>query len=58
MEVREPHPLRLAAVAAVLWPVIRVAGRRYTLAAWGDGAACGPSSGTGWCWSALWRRCA
>ncbi|WP_336115122.1 sugar transferase [Streptomyces sp. PTD9-10] len=37
VEVHEPHPLRLAAVAVVLWPLIRVAGKRYTLAAWGDG---------------------
>ncbi|GAA2888468.1 sugar transferase [Streptomyces mexicanus] len=37
VEVREPHPLRLAAVAALAWPLIRVAGKRYTSAAWGDG---------------------
>ncbi|GGW44152.1 exopolysaccharide biosynthesis polyprenyl glycosylphosphotransferase [Streptomyces lucensis JCM 4490] len=37
VEVQEPHPLRLAAVAAVLWPLTRVAGRRYTPSAWGDG---------------------
>ncbi|MFI9150427.1 sugar transferase [Streptomyces sp. NPDC053367] len=37
VEVHEPHPLRLAAVAALLWPLIRVAGKRYTPSAWGDG---------------------
>ncbi|MCE0445529.1 hypothetical protein LT493_12285 [Streptomyces tricolor] len=30
VEVHEPHPLRLAAVAALVWPLIRVAGKRYT----------------------------
>ncbi|SEC02305.1 exopolysaccharide biosynthesis polyprenyl glycosylphosphotransferase [Streptomyces sp. 2231.1] len=37
VEVQEPHPLRLAAAAAVLWPLIRVVGKRYTPSAWGDG---------------------
>nr|WP_324605038.1 sugar transferase [Streptomyces sp. NRRL S-1022] len=37
VEVHEPHPLRLAVVAALMWPLIRVAGKRYTLSAWGDG---------------------
>jgi exopolysaccharide biosynthesis polyprenyl glycosylphosphotransferase len=37
VEVHEPHPLRLAAVAALLWPLIRVVGKRYTPSAWGDG---------------------
>ncbi|WP_449343992.1 sugar transferase [Streptomyces tricolor] len=37
VEVHEPHPLRLAAVAALVWPLIRVAGKRYTSSAWGDG---------------------
>ncbi|MET9447465.1 sugar transferase [Streptomyces cinerochromogenes] len=37
VEVHEPHPLRLAAAAALLWPLIRVAGKRYTPSAWGDG---------------------
>lgn len=37
VEVREPHPVRLAVAAALLWPLIRVAGKRYTPAAWGDG---------------------
>ncbi len=37
VEVHEPHPLRLAAVAALVWPLIRVVGKRYTPSAWGDG---------------------
>ncbi|MEU6590008.1 sugar transferase [Streptomyces sp. NPDC046881] len=37
VEVHEPHPVRLAVVAALMWPLIRVAGKRYTLSAWGDG---------------------
>ncbi|WP_424858130.1 sugar transferase [Streptomyces sp. SAI-170] len=37
VQVHEPHPLRLAAVAALLWPLIRVVGKRYTPSAWGDG---------------------
>ncbi|WP_340374372.1 sugar transferase [Streptomyces sp. SS7] len=37
VEVHEPHPLRLAAAAALLWPLIGVASKRYTPAAWGDG---------------------
>ncbi|WP_317442013.1 exopolysaccharide biosynthesis polyprenyl glycosylphosphotransferase [Streptomyces collinus] len=37
VEVREPHPVRLAVAAALLWPLIRVAAKRYTPAAWGDG---------------------
>ncbi|MGA5037645.1 sugar transferase [Streptomyces capoamus] len=41
VEVHEPHPLRLAAVAALLWPLIRVAGKRYTPSAWGDGGGLG-----------------
>ncbi|MGW2709535.1 sugar transferase [Streptomyces sp. NPDC001356] len=41
VEVHEPHPLRLAAVAALLWPLIRVVGKRYTPSAWGDGGGLG-----------------
>ncbi|GKQ39704.1 sugar transferase [Streptomyces sp. A012304] len=37
VEVHEPHPLRLAAVAALLWPLIGVVSKRYTPQAWGDG---------------------
>lgn len=37
VEVHEPHPLRLAAVAALLWPLIGVVSKRYTPLAWGDG---------------------
>lgn len=37
VEVREPHPLRLAVAAAVLWPLIGVISKRYTPHAWGDG---------------------
>ncbi|MEU0673520.1 sugar transferase [Streptomyces sp. NPDC006172] len=37
VEVQEPHPLRLAAAAALLWPLIGVMSKRYTPAAWGDG---------------------
>jgi exopolysaccharide biosynthesis polyprenyl glycosylphosphotransferase len=37
VEVREPHPLRLAAIAALLWPLIGVVSKRYTFWAWGDG---------------------
>ncbi|MCX4766864.1 sugar transferase [Streptomyces sp. NBC_01275] len=37
VEVHEPHPLRLAATAALLWPLIGVVSRRYTPMAWGDG---------------------
>ncbi|MFM9630974.1 sugar transferase [Streptomyces galilaeus] len=37
VEVREPHPLRLAAAAALLWPLIGVVSRRYTPLAWGEG---------------------
>ncbi|MFH8798593.1 sugar transferase [Streptomyces sp. NPDC017936] len=37
VKVDEPHPLRLAAAAALLWPLIGVASKRYTPAAWGDG---------------------
>ncbi|WP_342746411.1 sugar transferase [Streptomyces monashensis] len=35
--VREPHPLRLAAAAAVLWPLIGLAGKRYASGVWTDG---------------------
>ncbi|MEW2515868.1 sugar transferase [Streptomyces sp. NPDC046870] len=41
VEVHEPHPLRLAAVATLLWPLIRAVGKRYTPAAWGDGGGLG-----------------
>jgi exopolysaccharide biosynthesis polyprenyl glycosylphosphotransferase len=37
VEVHEPHPLRLAAAAALLWPLIGVMSKRYTAQAWGDG---------------------
>lgn len=36
VEVHEPHPLRLAAAAALLWPLIGVMSKRYTSLAWGD----------------------
>ncbi|MFF4585101.1 sugar transferase [Streptomyces sp. NPDC001388] len=37
VEVHEPHPLRLAAAAALLWPLTGVVSKRYTPVAWGDG---------------------
>ncbi|WP_189706310.1 exopolysaccharide biosynthesis polyprenyl glycosylphosphotransferase [Streptomyces phaeofaciens] len=37
VEVQEPHPMRLAATAALLWPLIGVVSKRYTPLAWGDG---------------------
>ncbi|MFC4505347.1 MULTISPECIES: exopolysaccharide biosynthesis polyprenyl glycosylphosphotransferase [Streptomyces] len=37
VEVHEPHPLRLAAAAALLWPLTGFVSRRYTPQAWGDG---------------------
>ncbi|MFH9547963.1 sugar transferase [Streptomyces sp. NPDC051445] len=37
VKVHEPHPLRLAAAAALLWPLIGVVSKRYTPLAWGDG---------------------
>jgi exopolysaccharide biosynthesis polyprenyl glycosylphosphotransferase len=33
---REPHPLLLAAAAAVLWPLIGVASKRYASGVWAD----------------------
>ncbi|MEU3275831.1 sugar transferase [Streptomyces antibioticus] len=36
VEVHEPHPLRLAAASALLWPLIGVFSKRYTPLAWGD----------------------
>src|SRR5689334_2832351 len=38
VEVHERHPLRLAVVEVVLWPLIGVVSRRYTPSAWGDGS--------------------
>ncbi|MGW1711695.1 exopolysaccharide biosynthesis polyprenyl glycosylphosphotransferase [Streptomyces sp. NPDC002156] len=37
VEVEEPHPLRLAATAALLWPLIGLVSKRNTPSAWGDG---------------------
>ncbi|MFF3500962.1 sugar transferase [Streptomyces sp. NPDC003247] len=37
VEVHEPHPLRYAAVAALLWPLIGAVSKRYTHQNWGDG---------------------
>ncbi|GGV63777.1 sugar transferase [Streptomyces thermoviolaceus] len=40
-EVREPRPVHLVSAAALAWPLIRAAARRYTSAAWGDGGGLG-----------------